>query len=544
MRKKILFAPLWGIFALSLLSSCRTEDGANTQKQVEDKRFAVFVPKDGKPVNYANGFAYLMKRYDNLHKTNLSGINNKPIIGTLASNNKTASVFQNGESYVEFNVRSIVKTAKNGDKWVVFPKVKNNKVIELVTALLTEKETYVSYHSYGEQDALYILNAQVFQKSLDLYLKRSSIISLNASVKPMAASGDCTKIPDPQNENGIGYDCGIPPVEIVVPKHEGGDDFAPPFKFPEESGPDLGGGCLAHTDCSPTDGGGGSGGAPSEAEIKEQIKDKPFALVDPPCDVVKQWLATAKHTATQSQLDKLKTIVNTVSNPDGSIKYQDIARLQNINDAYSTVVNMDYFPVKINQLPVVNGNRMTPEQFLNHIRTNINNFVDTSYSEFTPYHWYGVNEEGLWKSSNPLGSVIAIDIKGPDNGSVIVTGYSPEKWTFSTIYDPKYDNHPVSGNRDFGYTQNNDGSFTFYTRGVDRLTDFVTTKAQEYANIPFSQADSLWKTFQNKINAFVNSHQGNSSVSSQEIYRPDWDKVKAVIDGRAPLSSLSKDCDK
>ncbi|MDV3561164.1 hypothetical protein CMU36_18810, partial [Elizabethkingia anophelis] len=60
MRKKILFAPLWGIFALSLLSSCRTEDGAITQKQVEDKRFSVFVPKDGKPVNYANGFALVM----------------------------------------------------------------------------------------------------------------------------------------------------------------------------------------------------------------------------------------------------------------------------------------------------------------------------------------------------------------------------------------------------------------------------------------------------------------------------------------------------
>ncbi|HFK5508153.1 hypothetical protein [Elizabethkingia anophelis] len=43
---KNLFKPfLWVILALSTLTSCRTEDVANTQKQVEDKRFAVFVPK-------------------------------------------------------------------------------------------------------------------------------------------------------------------------------------------------------------------------------------------------------------------------------------------------------------------------------------------------------------------------------------------------------------------------------------------------------------------------------------------------------------------
>ncbi|HAY3537001.1 hypothetical protein [Elizabethkingia anophelis] len=87
MKKHLFYPALWGILALSTLFSCRTEDGAITQKQLEDKRFAVFVPKDGKTVNYANGFAFLMQRYDNLHKTNLSGKNNsKPILGNLNVN--------------------------------------------------------------------------------------------------------------------------------------------------------------------------------------------------------------------------------------------------------------------------------------------------------------------------------------------------------------------------------------------------------------------------------------------------------------------------
>ena len=97
-------------FILTFFLSFRRR--GNSTKQIEDNRFATFIPKSGKTINYADGFASLMKRYDNLHKTNLSGINNKPVIGTLASNDKNASLFQNGESYVESNIRSQTVTEK------------------------------------------------------------------------------------------------------------------------------------------------------------------------------------------------------------------------------------------------------------------------------------------------------------------------------------------------------------------------------------------------------------------------------------------------
>lgn len=209
---------------------------------------------------------------------------------------------------------------------------------------------------------------------------------------------------------------------------------------------------------------------------------------------------------------------------------------------------MDYFPITVSQLPVVNGTRLTPEQFLNQIRRNINSFVDTSYSEFEPYHWYGVDDRQLWNSSNPLGTVIAIDIKGPDNGSVMVTDYASDHWTFSTIYDPKYGQHPVSGNRDFGFTKNSNGSYTFYTRGVDRLSDAGGNALHELSvflnrpSFPLSQADSLWKSFQNKISKYVNSHGGRANVSTPQIQRPDWQDVLDVLDGKKPLSTLSNDC--
>lgn len=552
MRKKILFIPLWGIFALSLLSSCRTEDGAIAQKQIEDKRFAVFVPKSGKTVNYANGFASLMKKYDQVHLTNISGINNKPIIKNLsASANKSVSSFQDIGKYVEFNVRSQTVIEENGNKWVAFPKVENEKVTGLIIATLRDKETQVVFTDLDSNDQFYTENLPLFQQALDRYLsKKKSKLNVVASIK----NGAIASV-DPGADPGTdppAYETDIEGVTVKgKPKpSDNGTNGLP-------SGPSTPIACEQIQGCyNPAETGGGSAfPSPSASQLQDLIRDKPFVFVDVPCDIVKKWLTTAKFVPAQAQLNKLKTIVDISSSNSsvtpGGITVQRIASLQRIDDAYSTAVNMDYFPITVNQLPVINGTRLTPEQFLNHIRININQFVDTYYSEFTPYNNYGVDDRALWNSSNPLGAVIKIDIKGPDNGSVIVTDYKSDKWIFSTIYEPIYKTHPVSGNRDFGFIKNDNGSYTFYTRGVDRLTsmDATTVQNSEFLSYmmggsPFSQADALWTSFQNKINNFVNSHQGSSSVASQEIYRPDWAKVKAVIEGKEPLSGLSKDCGK
>ena len=45
LNEKHLFYPaLWGILTLSTLSSCRSEDNLNQQKQEKDMRFAVLFP--------------------------------------------------------------------------------------------------------------------------------------------------------------------------------------------------------------------------------------------------------------------------------------------------------------------------------------------------------------------------------------------------------------------------------------------------------------------------------------------------------------------
>ncbi|MDX8571863.1 hypothetical protein OZ666_09235 [Elizabethkingia sp. HX QKY] len=214
MRKKILFAPLWGIFALSLLSSCRTEDGAITQKQIEDKRFAVFIPKSQKPVNYANGFEFLMKRYDEIKKTNISGINNS------IKKNLNASVtplFQNKGSYVEFKVRSQIVTEQNGEKWVIYPKVENNQVIGLIMSTLKEKETLIAFDEIINSSEYYKQLLPLFQEAFNRYNRKKTSLALNASIKPMAIGGEGAE--PGGGETGCGDDvqkCGNI-EEVIVP---------------------------------------------------------------------------------------------------------------------------------------------------------------------------------------------------------------------------------------------------------------------------------------------------------------------------------------
>ncbi|WP_336664658.1 hypothetical protein [Elizabethkingia meningoseptica] len=237
MKKCLLYPSLWGVLTLSLLSSCRTEDGIVQRQQEKDMRFSVFVPKSGETINYADGFALLMKRYDGIHKTNISGINNKKLTSNAsASIGKNASVTQSNEEYVEFNIRTETITKDNGDKMIVFPRVKENKLIGVVATILTDKETKVRYITYDDESLLYLMYKEAFQEALSRYQKRSMLPRLSASIK-MAEEKE------------------IPGVTITVPKptpkQPDKEDPRPPVDMTEAK-------CPAHMMCLDRNSGGGS----------------------------------------------------------------------------------------------------------------------------------------------------------------------------------------------------------------------------------------------------------------------------------------------
>lgn len=197
-------------------------------------------------------------------------------------------------------------------------------------------------------------------------------------------------------------------------------------------------------------------------------------------------------------------------------------------------LNLDFYTITISQLPFdpssAGNERMQPEDLLTLLRLNINDFLNTRVGYFKPLL---PSDETSYQSPNPRGSVIHIDMgtdinwwwgpfANPDDGSVVVSEIAPTHWRFTTIYTEHDSYHPVSGTREFGFFQNAEGAYVFYTRGADRPTtwlDYTTS------NTVFYWADVLWKSLQQNFSAYVNANGGKASFVAPTANRYDWDSV-------------------
>lgn len=208
------------------------------------------------------------------------------------------------------------------------------------------------------------------------------------------------------------------------------------------------------------------------------------------------------------------------------------AQIQPIEDG-SGVVNLDYYPVRIETFPTVQGRTLRPADFVDHVRLNMNSMISISW--FNPGSAYfipwGNRHKQTWTSSSPTGAIIFLNLFGPDNAAVVCSAHGRGYWRFSTIYTSSsyYQRrgrrnpvlwHPVSGNREWGISPNDDGSYTFYTRAADRLT-WSALPDEAYAI-----ADDLWRGLQQGVSKFVNSNGGKASVEAPTAIRPPWDHLK------------------
>lgn len=318
-----------------------------------------------------------------------------------------------------------------------------------------------------------------------------------------------TYIPDPYGGPGAGGGGGTPPSGD--PNFEGSVGVLPPTLTNEEA-------------------------------INMVLSEDSFFLIDLPCAELPKWQQVATHHAPQSVIDKLTNLSSNQNLWSVLIPYFGW-RVQDLNEAEGTVVNMDYYSVTVNQLP---GGETAP-QFLDYIRKNINSFIDPTKAQFDPFD---NSEYTLWNSSNYLGSIIHIDMENnnnwsgglhpsqqPDDGSVICTKTQSDHWIFTTITAPGDGEHPVSDNRQFGYIQNRNGSYTFFTRGVDRATGHIDNLVQQNLGTVFTKADELWTSFQQGISNYVNSHGGVAVITPDNkiTAKPNWDKVRDYLNYNATI---------
>ncbi|MFA0961335.1 hypothetical protein AB9P05_05990 [Roseivirga sp. BDSF3-8] len=276
--------------------------------------------------------------------------------------------------------------------------------------------------------------------------------------------------------------------------------------------------------------------------FQRYIEQDSLALIEN-CDQLEEWIEVAQYTPPAAVVDKLVEL----SNNDWNFTPYEI---QNLKDAYGPVVNLDYFPVKIKQFPINPQTEApyTPEAFLNYIRKNLNDFFEGDKTSFGPYNEY---EDSIWQTNFYVGAVMRFEIfpevfgqSISQDGSVVCSYQNIDKWRFTTIRTPEDKDHPVSGTRQFGIIKNEDGTYSLYTRGVDRVTNGI----EEYlGNLPiatsaFEGADHLWSTFQKNIAEFVNSTQdGSAEIITPTTERPDWEKVEKVLLGELPATEIGCD---
>jgi hypothetical protein len=315
----------------------------------------------------------------------------------------------------------------------------------------------------------------------------------------------------------------------------------------------------------PDEGGGGTGDgsdpvptSPPEYEfdpkalrrtlLENTIKLDPYALFDIPCEDLEHYKRIANKEIPAEVYARLDSLKNSMDLWQALKPYADWNILE-LENAGGVQINLDYYAVKIDKLPPYT----TAEELINEIRSNINGFVDTEVSEFTPFPGIS-NESNRWQDY-PLGSIIQIDmgaeyIGNIEDGSVICSNYQDTTWTFSTIKCPADFEHPVSGNREFAIKQLPDGSYEIYTSGVDRITSvtddivrFILETGADY-NPYFESADKLWKSFQDNVLEYVNQTGGSATLPDKRnrgsiLYYPD---IKDYIDGKITLTELRNDC--
>ncbi|QHI37095.1 hypothetical protein IMCC3317_24730 [Kordia antarctica] len=276
--------------------------------------------------------------------------------------------------------------------------------------------------------------------------------------------------------------------------------------------------------------------------VEDLLEDRPFGLIEVPCSELEKWQQLASHTAQPSVFNRVHAIDNQHTT------YFTDYDIQTIENAKGHLVNMDYFPVEITSLPInpLTNVAYTPEELLRYFRLNINSFIDNSWAVFSPvvedFGNFSIDDTDLWNSDDPLTALLTIAIP-IDEGTVIVSDYSDSNFTVITLRTPWDGTHPVSGVRDFGFTQTNWGSYIFYTRAVDRMKnglDYAIANSPIPNDVAFFGSDALWESFQEKFSTFVYENGGNVELTPKETYRPTWEKIKKVLRGEISIDEL--DC--
>jgi len=191
---------------------------------------------------------------------------------------------------------------------------------------------------------------------------------------------------------------------------------------------------------------------------------------------------------------------------------------------------IDSYPLLISEFPILSGTRLNAETFVEHVRKNLNNFVDNFWADFQPYSQKNPNDPNpdgaddlqVWQSSNPVKAVFEIDIP-IDSGAVVCSARDSTGWIFSIVEAPESGLHPLCGHRGWQIFEVKAGTgvHIFHTMGVDRKSKL----AQDPVWAAVNGQRKLWTSFQEKTRDFVNNNGGHAEIMNPEVHAIDWEIV-------------------
>lgn len=311
-------------------------------------------------------------------------------------------------------------------------------------------------------------------------------------------------------------------------------------------------------------------------ELNEIIKDNPWALIKD--------CAEESGLDTASYLDlynlpfpdectaRLHWLTVFLGGPNGSSYSHQPITYGNV-----PLANIDYYGVEVTSYPDFNNDGVDDSeaeiyqafrekftdvasgevddfQFDCNIPVNPTNTADISW-EFVPLF---PGDESDFISNDPIASILLIESEAEgllpsianDEGAVIVSEFTNNDWTISTITTPANGLQPFSGNRQWGWIINQNSNLELFTRAVDvaninqilNLAPGTDTECQQ--NTYYGIAEATWSNMQQEIVDWISSPESNggqASVVPKTAVRVEKEKILELLSSNETIEEINCD---
>ncbi len=304
-------------------------------------------------------------------------------------------------------------------------------------------------------------------------------------------------------------------------------------------------------------------------ELMALLKTNPWALIEDCAQqngmITEDYMNLYNHTIPQACKDRLSNL---------GIGYSN----QPISQGNVPCANIDYYGVEVTTKPDFNndGQPDTNAQIYQAFRNNFTTLASGQKDNFqfsctTPLgdpmsgdiSWefvpYSTNDATLFKSSSPIPAILNIeadaDVPGvlgegliADEGAIMVSGFTPNNWTVSTIATPYNGTQPFSGNRQWGWLINQNGNVEIFTRAVDvakinSLAKFLTLANEEcQQDTYYNVAEATWQNLQQEIADWINNNGGQATINAPKAVRVDKDKIIEILTTKGSIDQILSNC--